>query len=62
MCVDQYAKHTTVSYLNLLLGIFVPTTSHFIFSYAFTRDAYDMVVQLSLTSTSANPSSFVLPL
>ncbi|RRT75658.1 hypothetical protein B296_00030494, partial [Ensete ventricosum] len=51
MCIDQSdAKHAIVSWsLFLLLGVFVPTTSHFVISYTPTYRAYDMVVQLSLT-------------
>ncbi|RWV98394.1 hypothetical protein GW17_00038765 [Ensete ventricosum] len=54
MCVDQSdTKHVMISWsLFLFLGIFVPTTSRFILSYAPTCRAYDVVVQLSLTSAS----------
>uniref|UniRef100_A0A804J3L8 Uncharacterized protein n=1 Tax=Musa acuminata subsp. malaccensis TaxID=214687 RepID=A0A804J3L8_MUSAM len=46
MCIDQSnARHAVVSWsLFLLLGVFVPTASHFVFSYAPTHPAYDVVV------------------
>ncbi|RRT85380.1 hypothetical protein B296_00010166 [Ensete ventricosum] len=54
MCIDQSdARHVVVSWsIFLLLGVFIPTTSHFILSCAPTHRAYDTVVQLSLTSIS----------
>ncbi|RWW30398.1 hypothetical protein GW17_00005014 [Ensete ventricosum] len=49
--------------LFLLLGVFVPTASHFILSCAPTHYVYDVVVQLSLTfATNLSylcPSAFV---
>ncbi|XP_009385545.2 uncharacterized protein LOC103972887 [Musa acuminata AAA Group] len=55
MCVDQSnAKHAVVSWsIFLLLSVFVPIASHFVFSCAPTRRAYDVVVQLSLISASS---------
>ncbi|RZR89354.1 hypothetical protein BHM03_00017064 [Ensete ventricosum] len=38
--------------LFFILGIFVPTASHFVLSMPPTHYAYDMVVQLFLTFTS----------
>ncbi|RRT43559.1 hypothetical protein B296_00047367 [Ensete ventricosum] len=45
MCVDQSkARHAMVSWSLFLLGIFVPTVSHFVLLYAPTHRAYDVVV------------------
>ncbi|RWV98270.1 hypothetical protein GW17_00038894 [Ensete ventricosum] len=45
MCVDQSdARHAMVSWSLFLLGIFVPTCSHFILSYAPTHRAYNVVL------------------
>ena len=54
MCVNQSdTSHAVVSRsLFLLLSIFIHTASHFVLSYTLTRHAYDVIVQLSLTSTS----------
>ncbi|RWW10590.1 hypothetical protein GW17_00025860 [Ensete ventricosum] len=54
MCVDQFdARHAMVSWsLFLLLSVYIPIASHFIFSCAPTHRVYDVVIQLSLTSTS----------
>ncbi|RWW11529.1 hypothetical protein BHE74_00028985 [Ensete ventricosum] len=54
MCVDQSnGRHAVVSWsLFLILGVFVPTASHFVLSYAPTCCSCDVVVQLSLTSAS----------
>ncbi|RWV95601.1 hypothetical protein GW17_00041765 [Ensete ventricosum] len=54
ICVNQYnAKHVMVSWSRfLLLGIFDPTASHFVLSYAPTRRSSNGVVQLSLTFAS----------
>ncbi|RWV86058.1 hypothetical protein GW17_00052091 [Ensete ventricosum] len=52
MCVDQSeARHLMVFWCLFLLGVFVPTTSHFVLSCAPIHCAYDVVVQLSLTFT-----------
>ncbi|RRT39033.1 hypothetical protein B296_00054192 [Ensete ventricosum] len=59
MCIDQSnAKHAMVSWslvlvLVLVLGIFIPTTSYFVLSCAPTPHAFNMVVQLSFTSSSS---------
>ncbi|RWV77058.1 hypothetical protein BHE74_00033481 [Ensete ventricosum] len=54
MCVDLFdSRHAMVCWsLFLLLGIFIPTAFHFILFCPFTHRAYDVVVQLSLTSAS----------
>lgn len=55
MCVDQSDTcHAVVSWsIFLLLSIFVPTASHFVLNCFPGRRAYDVAVQLSLTSASA---------
>ncbi|RZS23071.1 hypothetical protein BHM03_00055928 [Ensete ventricosum] len=51
ICVDQSnVRHAMISWSLFILGIFVPTISHFVLSYAPTHCDYDVVVQLSLTS------------
>ncbi|RRT31732.1 hypothetical protein B296_00056994 [Ensete ventricosum] len=43
MCVDQSnAKRAMISWSLFLLGVFVATTSHFVFSYAPTYRVYDV--------------------
>ncbi|RZR99536.1 hypothetical protein BHM03_00029101 [Ensete ventricosum] len=60
MCVDQSeARHLMVFWCLFLLGVFVPTTSHFVVSCAPIHCAYDVVVQLSLTFTFGLFSTFV---
>ncbi|RRT54787.1 hypothetical protein B296_00048911 [Ensete ventricosum] len=51
MCVDQSdSRHVMIFWsLFLLLGVFIPTVSHFVLSCAPTHRTYDVVVQLSLT-------------
>ncbi|RWW82739.1 hypothetical protein BHE74_00008777 [Ensete ventricosum] len=45
MCVDQFdARHAMISLSHFLLGIFVPTASHFVLSYTLTHRAYTIVV------------------
>ncbi|RRT78683.1 hypothetical protein B296_00011618 [Ensete ventricosum] len=43
ICIDQSdVMHTMVSRsIFVLVGVFVPTTSYFVLSYAPTRDTYD---------------------
>ncbi|XP_065001829.1 uncharacterized protein LOC135634978 [Musa acuminata AAA Group] len=53
MFIDGVSRHAVVSWsLFLLLGVFILIASHFVLSCALTRCAYDVVVQLSLTSSS----------
>ncbi|WOL00472.1 hypothetical protein Cni_G09185 [Canna indica] len=55
LCVDQsdFLSAVISWSLFLLLGVFVPTASHFVLNCSPGRRAYDVVVQLSLTSASA---------
>ncbi|RWV80330.1 hypothetical protein GW17_00058423 [Ensete ventricosum] len=54
ICIDHPdARHAVVSWsLFILLGVFVPTASHFVLSCTSTHRTYNMVVQLSLTFAS----------
>ncbi|RWV86735.1 hypothetical protein GW17_00051332 [Ensete ventricosum] len=54
MCIYQSdTGHVMVGWSLFLLGVFIPTAFHFVFSYTPIYHAYDVVVLLSLTSASS---------